>query len=125
MTELMPYAKAVSAKSYDFDTKGEESTIDFKRIIDITKEFNYDGYYGIEYEGLNLGENDGIIKQKSCLKIFIIYCYFDTYHFPFLRSTSLLFFYYIIYNLNSLIDIFLKSSEPLFLSFVLFYEYYI
>ena len=71
MTELMPYAKAVSAKSYDFDTNGEESTIDFKRIIDITKEFNYDGYYGIEYEGLNLGENDGIIKTKKLLEKYL------------------------------------------------------
>ena len=71
MTELMLYAKAVSAKSYDFDTKGEESTIDFKRIIDITKEFNYDGYYGIEYEGLNLGENDGIIKTKKLLEKYL------------------------------------------------------
>jgi len=71
MTELMPYAKAVSAKSYDFDTNGEESTIDFKRTIDITKEFNYDGYYGIEYEGLNLGENDGIIKTKKLLEKYL------------------------------------------------------
>ena len=71
MTELMPYAKAVSAKSYDFDTNGEESTIDFKKIIDITKEFNYDGYYGIEYEGLNLGENDGIIKTKKLLEKYL------------------------------------------------------
>ena len=71
MTQLMPYAKAVSAKSYDFDTNGEERTIDFKRIIDITKEFNYDGYYGIEYEGLNLGENDGIIKTKKLLEKYL------------------------------------------------------
>ena len=71
MTELMLYAKAVSAKSYDFDTNGEESNIDFKRIIEITKEFNYDGYYGIEYEGLNLGENDGIIKTKKLLEKYL------------------------------------------------------
>ena len=71
MTELMPYAKAVSAKSYDFDSNGEESTIDFKKILDITKEFNYDGYYGIEYEGLNLGENKGIIKTKKLLERYL------------------------------------------------------
>jgi sugar phosphate isomerase/epimerase len=71
MTELMPYAKAVSAKSYDFDSNGEESTIDFKRIIDITKEFNYDGYYGIEYEGLNLDENQGIIKTKKLIEKYL------------------------------------------------------
>jgi len=71
MTQLMPYAKAVSAKSYDFDSNGEESTIDFKRIIDITKEFNYDGYYGVEFEGLNLGENDGVIKTKKLLEKYL------------------------------------------------------
>jgi sugar phosphate isomerase/epimerase len=71
MTQLMPYAKAVSAKSYDFDSSGEESTIDFKRIIDITKEFNYDGYYGVEFEGLNLGENDGVIKTKKLLEKYL------------------------------------------------------
>ena len=71
MAELMPYAKAVSAKSYDFDSYGEESTIDFKRIIDITKEFNYDGYYGIEYEGLNLGENEGISKTKKLIEKYL------------------------------------------------------
>jgi len=71
MTELMPYAKAVSAKSYDFDSNGEESTIDFKRIIEITKEFNYDGYYGIEYEGLNLGENEGISKTKKLIEKYL------------------------------------------------------
>jgi len=71
MTELMPYAKAVSAKSYDFDSNGEESTIDFKRIIEITKEFNYNGYYGIEYEGLNLGENEGISKTKKLIEKYL------------------------------------------------------
>ena len=71
MTELMPYAKAVSAKSYDFDSNGEESTIDFKRIIEITKEFDYDGYYGIEYEGLNLGENEGISKTKKLIEKYL------------------------------------------------------
>jgi len=71
MAELMPYAKAVSAKSYDFDSNGEENTIDFKRIINITKEFKYDGYYGIEFEGLNLSEIDGIIKTKSLLEKYL------------------------------------------------------
>ena len=71
MRELMPYAKAVSAKSYDFDSNGEESTIDFKKIINITKEFDYDGYFGIEYEGLITGEYDGIYKTKSLLERYL------------------------------------------------------
>ena len=46
MEELMPYAKAISAKSFDFNNNGEESTIDFKKIIDIVSSFKYKGYYG-------------------------------------------------------------------------------
>lgn len=68
MEELMPYAKAVSAKSFDFNNNGEESTIDFKRIIDIVRSFEYKGYYGIEYEGLNLSEEKGILKTKKLLE---------------------------------------------------------
>ena len=68
MEELMPYAKAVSAKSFDFNNNGEESTIDFKRIIDIVSSFEYKGYYGIEYEGLNLSEEKGILKTKKLLE---------------------------------------------------------
>ncbi|MDA9257959.1 sugar phosphate isomerase/epimerase [Flavobacteriaceae bacterium] len=68
MEELMPYAKAVSAKSFDFNNNGEESTIDFKRIIDIVGSFEYKGYYGIEYEGLNLSEEKGILKTKKLLE---------------------------------------------------------
>ena len=68
MEELMPYAKAVSAKSFDFNNNGEESTIDFKRIIDIVRSFKYKGYYGIEYEGLNLSEEKGILKTKKLLE---------------------------------------------------------
>ena len=68
MEELMPYAKAISAKSFDFNNNGEESTIDFKRIIDIVRSFEYKGYYGIEYEGLNLSEEKGILKTKKLLE---------------------------------------------------------
>ena len=68
MEELMPYAKAVSAKSFDFNNNGEESTIDFKRIIDIVNRFEYKGYYGIEYEGLNMSEEKGILKTKKLLE---------------------------------------------------------
>ena len=68
MEELMPYAKAISAKSFDFNNNGEESTIDFKKIIDIVSSFEYKGYYGIEYEGLNLSEEKGILKTKKLLE---------------------------------------------------------
>ena len=68
MKDLMPYAKAVSAKSYDFDQFGNETTIDFKKMIDIVDEFNYNGYLGIEYEGNNHSESDGIELTKKLIQ---------------------------------------------------------
>lgn len=69
--ELMPYAHAVSAKSYDFDDEGNETTIDYKRMMKIVKRSGYQGYVGIEYEGNRLGEDDGIIATKKLLEKFI------------------------------------------------------
>jgi len=68
MKDLMPYAKAVSAKSYDFDQFGNETTIDFKKMIDIVDEFNYNGYLGIEFEGNNHSESDGIKLTKKLIQ---------------------------------------------------------
>ncbi|SVA13242.1 uncharacterized protein METZ01_LOCUS66096 [marine metagenome] len=68
MRDLMPYAKAVSAKSYDFDQFGNETTIDFKKMMDIVEEFNYNGYLGIEYEGNNHSEIDGIELTKKLIQ---------------------------------------------------------
>lgn len=66
--ELMPYAKGVSAKSYDFDEAGNETTIDFERMMKIVQEAGYTGYVGIEYEGNNLSEYNGIKATKSLLE---------------------------------------------------------
>ena len=68
MRDLMPFAKAVSAKSYDFNNKGEETTIDFKRIMNIIKEFKYEGFLGIEYEGNILSEIEGIELTKKLIQ---------------------------------------------------------
>ena len=65
--ELMPFAKAVSAKTYDFDESGNESVIDFPRMMKIVLDHGYNGYVGIEYEGGNLGEFEGIKKSKDLL----------------------------------------------------------
>ncbi len=66
--ELIPFAKAVSAKSYDFDADGNETTIDFSRMIDIVKRSGYKGYMGIEYEGSRLSEDDGIRATKKLVE---------------------------------------------------------
>lgn len=66
--ELMPYAKAVSAKSYDFDDKGDETTIDYRRMMKIVVAAGYRGHVGVEYEGSRLSEKDGILATKKLLE---------------------------------------------------------
>lgn len=68
---LMPFAKGVSAKSYAFDSQGNETKIDFYRLMKIVKDSGYTGYVDVEYEGSELSERDGIIATKKLLeKIF-------------------------------------------------------
>ena len=67
VAELMPYAKAVSAKSHDFDEDGNEKHTDYKRMMDIVRASGYTGYVGIEYEGGGLSEDDGILATKNLL----------------------------------------------------------
>jgi sugar phosphate isomerase/epimerase len=68
VTELMPFAKGVSAKSYDFDEQGNETKMDYKRLLQIVKEAGYNGYIGIEYEGTRLSELEGIRATKALLE---------------------------------------------------------
>ena len=65
--EMMPFAKGVSAKSYKFDESGQETTIDYGKMLQIVKEAGFTGYIGIEYEGIELSEPDGIIATKKLL----------------------------------------------------------
>lgn len=66
--QMMPYARAVSAKSYDFDKNGDETTIDYYRMMDIVLNHGYDGYVGVEYEGKRLREEKGILATKRLLE---------------------------------------------------------
>ena len=65
--ELMPFAKAVSAKSHDFDSNGNETQTDFFRMMDIVIDAGYSGYVGIEYEGSGMDEMSGIKATKDLL----------------------------------------------------------
>jgi sugar phosphate isomerase/epimerase len=71
VAELMPYAKSVSAKTYNFDSDGNETKIDYSKMIKIVKDYNYKGFIGVEYEGYNLSETDGILATKKLIKRFI------------------------------------------------------
>lgn len=64
---LMPYAKAVSAKSYSFNADGTEEKIDFNRMAKIIEDSDFDGYISVEYEGDGLSEAEGIKATKALL----------------------------------------------------------
>ncbi|MAM43117.1 MAG: xylose isomerase [Candidatus Marinimicrobia bacterium] len=66
--ELMPYAKAVSAKSHDFDSQGNEINTDYYKMMNIVLDAGYSGYVGIEYEGSKLDEMAGIQATKDLLE---------------------------------------------------------
>lgn len=65
--KLMPFAKGVSFKCYDFGPGGNETTLDVPRIMKIVAEAGYNGYVGIEYEGNRLSEYEGIVAAKRLL----------------------------------------------------------
>jgi L-ribulose-5-phosphate 3-epimerase len=68
IARMMPYAKGVSAKSYDFDDSGKETVLDYARILKIVTDAGYKGFIGIEYEGDRLGEPEGIRATKKLLE---------------------------------------------------------
>ena len=68
VTELMAFAKAVSAKSHDFDERGEEIHTDYHRMMKIVLDAKYNSFVGIEYEGDKMSEPDGIRATKRLLE---------------------------------------------------------
>ena len=68
IARMMPYAKGVSAKSYNFDEKGNETSLDYARILKIVTDAGYKGFVGIEYEGGRLTEPQGIRATKKLLE---------------------------------------------------------
>jgi sugar phosphate isomerase/epimerase len=67
-SELMPYAKGVSAKTNEFNEKGDEANMDYKRLLKIVKKSGFRGIVGIEYEGEKLSEDEGIKATLALLK---------------------------------------------------------
>ena len=65
--ELMPRAFAVSAKSHDFDSQGNETNTDYLRMLKLVKSAGYNGFIGVEYEGGGLSEIKGILATKNLL----------------------------------------------------------
>jgi L-ribulose-5-phosphate 3-epimerase len=68
VTETMPFAKGVSAKSHDFDADGNETKTDYRKMMKIVLDAKYHGWVGIEYEGGKLPESEGIKLTKKLLE---------------------------------------------------------
>ena len=69
--EMLPFAKGVSAKTYDFDSHGEQPRMDYKRLLDIVKASAFKGYIGIEFEGNTQPEEEGVRKTKLLLERYL------------------------------------------------------
>ena len=67
VTEMMPYARAVSAKTHDFDAVGNCVETDYRRMMGIILKAGYHRWMGIEYEGEHLSEVEGVNASKRLL----------------------------------------------------------
>lgn len=67
VTETMKFAKGVSAKSHDFNEKGEEIHTNYEKMLKIVLDAGYRGYIGVEYEGKKTGEVEGIKLTRDLL----------------------------------------------------------
>ncbi len=68
VAELMPFAKGVSAKSHEFDADGNEVRTDYVKMVKIVLDAGYHGFIGIEWEGNEPGEVEGIHLTKKLLE---------------------------------------------------------
>jgi sugar phosphate isomerase/epimerase len=70
LSQLMQYAKGVSAKTNDFDLQGNETTIDYPAMMSIVRRFGFDGYVGVEFGGGGslTPPEEGIKKTKALLE---------------------------------------------------------
>lgn len=68
VADLMPFAKAVSAKTHDFDEAGNDTNKDYRRLMKTVLDAGYHSWVGIEYEGSKIPEREGILKTKQLLE---------------------------------------------------------
>jgi sugar phosphate isomerase/epimerase len=68
VTEMMPFAKGVSGKTHDFDENGNETQIDYVKMMKIIHDSGYKGYIDVEYEGSKLSEDEGIKASIALLR---------------------------------------------------------
>lgn len=64
---MLPFARALSAKSQDFTADCAEMHTDYSRMLRLVQSAHYSGWIGIEYEGKVLGEVDGARRTRDLL----------------------------------------------------------
>ncbi len=69
--KMMPFAKGVSFKCYDFTPDARETTIDMDRMMKIVFDAGYKDWVGIEYEGQRMTEFEGIQAARRCLERYL------------------------------------------------------
>lgn len=70
LSELMPYAKGISAKANQFDATGNETTIDYPKMMQIVKSAGFSGHIGIEWGGggyTNMKPEEGVKATRNLL----------------------------------------------------------
>lgn len=75
LTELMPFAKGVSAKANDFDRNGLETTMDFPAMLKVVEASDFEGYVGIEWGGGSnpaMNAEDGIRATQAALDKYLL-----------------------------------------------------
>ncbi len=68
VADFLPFAKGVSAKTYNFNEAGDETYLDYPKLLKLVKDSGFDGYIGIEYEGQGLSEPEGIKASKALIE---------------------------------------------------------
>jgi sugar phosphate isomerase/epimerase len=68
VSEFLPFAKGVSAKSYAFDAAGNETIIDYPKMLRLVKDSGFNGHIGVEFEGEHMAEPDGIRATKALIE---------------------------------------------------------
>jgi sugar phosphate isomerase/epimerase len=71
VAEMLPFAKGVSAKTYDFDSNGGQPSMDYQKLMGLVKASEFKGYIGIEFEGNKGDEEEGIRKTKALLERYL------------------------------------------------------
>lgn len=65
---MAPYIKAISAKSENFNEKGEEKNTDFKKMFDILEKAPNFIFAGVEFSGNKISRNIGSLKTRELIE---------------------------------------------------------